>query len=516
MNFKKNTDFKFAADFWRSFPKGPNQPGILFSECPTTPVPSPEFLIWSDSLERELNLPNPSQISLSEKLKWLDYFSGNTPDAKTFATRYGGHQFGHWAGPLGDGRALFLGTLQSFSGPMEIQLKGAGPTPYSRHADGRAVLRSSLREFLCSEAMHFLGVSTTRALTCVNTGQGVLRDMLYDGHPELEPGAITTRVARSFLRFGHFELLAAENQSELMEKLMTSTIENYFPEIYFRKDLDPVEKKTLWFDEISQRTARLMVDWMRIGFVHGVMNTDNMSVLGLTMDYGPYGWQDVYDPDWTPNTTDFQYRRYCFGQQPAVARWNLARLAQAIGLPAESLSTFENTFEREYRQMSLNKLGQESDTTLWFELQDLFLKTEVDPTLFYRTLADLVRNLPTPIGSELIIKTISRCLYNPSEKNAEIFLDWTKNYLKTVLAQKRTMLESAELMDRTNPYFILRNYLVQVALDEIQTGKKTTLELLQIALQTPYEKNNTTELFFHRRPEWARSKIGCSALSCSS
>jgi uncharacterized protein with ACT and thioredoxin-like domain len=220
-----------------------------------------------------------------------------------YAACYGGHQFGNWAGQLGDGRAITLGEVVNERGERwELQLKGAGPTPYSRTADGRAVLRSSIREFLCSEAMHHLGVPTTRALSVVTTGDAVVRDMFYDGNAEEEPGAIVCRVAPSFIRFGNFEIFAARNDLAMLEQLVDFTIARDFAHLMVMPDVSA--RRAAWYAEVCERTARLMVHWMRVGFVHGVMNTDNMSILGLTIDYGPYGWIDDFNPNWTPNTTD--------------------------------------------------------------------------------------------------------------------------------------------------------------------------------------------------------------------
>src|SRR5258706_435479 len=212
----------------------------------------------------------------------------------------------------------------------ELQRKGGGPTPYSRTADGRAVLRSSIREFLCSEAMHHLGVPTTRALCLVATGEQVERDMFYDGRPKMEPGAIVTRVAPSFIRFGNFELPTSRGENDLLLKLIEFTIRRDFPELaQGTKEIDEAIRAE-WFAQVCERTARMAAHWMRVGFVHGVMNTDNMSILGLTIDYGPYGWVDNFDLEWTPNTTDAGGRRYRFGHQPHVAHWNLGRLANAL------------------------------------------------------------------------------------------------------------------------------------------------------------------------------------------
>ena len=279
------------------------------------------------------------------------------PGMQPYAARYGGHQFGHWAGQLGDGRAITLGEVIATDGTrQELQLKGAGRTPYSRTADGRAVLRSSLREFVCSEAMHFLGVPTTRALSLVGTGEQVIRDMFYDGHPAPEPGAVVCRVAPSFLRFGNFEIHARPrgDRDPRRSSPTTSSATAFSRPVRMRPGIQ----------EVCRRTALLIADWMRLGFVHGVMNTDNMSILGLTIDYGPYGWLEGYDPQWTPNTTDAQTRRYAYGNQPQIAHWNLARLAEALlplvpdkGAVEEGLTLYAETFNSAWQRALAHKLG---------------------------------------------------------------------------------------------------------------------------------------------------------------
>jgi uncharacterized protein YdiU (UPF0061 family) len=252
-----------------------------------------------------------------------EVLGGGTPIAgmEAYAQRYGGHQFGNWAGQLGDGRAMTLGELQSDEGVFELQLKGAGKTPYSRSADGKAVLRSSIREFLCSEAMHHLGVPTTRALSLVTTGEPVVRDMLYNGNPAPEPGAIVCRVAPSFLRFGSFQIHTMMGDRGTLSRLAEHAVKHHFPE----HSLEDDDARLHWLQEIAERTALMIAHWMRVGFVHGVMNTDNMSIHGLTIDYGPYGWLEDYDPNWTPNTTDAGRKRYRFGHQAQIGAWNLAR-----------------------------------------------------------------------------------------------------------------------------------------------------------------------------------------------
>ena len=297
--------------------------GAAYSRVLPTPVSAPKLLAWSEDLAATLGLPLIPDDSAA------DVFSGNRllPGMDPFAMCYGGHQFGNWAGQLGDGRAINLGEMRGPDGRWWMwQLKGAGPTPYSRTADGLAVLRSSVREYLCSEAMHALGVPTTRALSLVGTGELVTRDMFYDGNPRQEPGAVVCRVAPSFLRFGNFQLPAARRDVDLLRRLA-----DYCMQADFGLSSQPNEAlREAWFRDICERTADLLVHWMRVGFVHGVMNTDNMSVLGLTIDYGPYGWVENFDPDWTPNTTDAAGRRYAFGQQPQIALWNLVQFANAL------------------------------------------------------------------------------------------------------------------------------------------------------------------------------------------
>ena len=322
---------QFDNRFLRELPGDPEAgPGVrqvagAWSRVAPTPVAAPRLLACSPEMARALGL-SEAQVRAPE---FARVFAGNAlwPGMDPFAANYGGHQFGHWAGQLGDGRAISLGEAVTAAGERwELQLKGAGPTPYSRSADGRAVLRSSIREFVCSEAMHHLGIPTTRALCLVGTGETVVRDMFYDGHPEAEPGAIVCRVAPSFLRFGNFELPASRGDTGLLRRLVEFCIRRDFP--HLQGQGEPLYGD--WFAEVCERTAVMIGHWMRVGFVHGVMNTDNMSVLGLTIDYGPYGWIEDFDPDWTPNTTDAHRRRYRFGQQPAVAYWNLGRLAAAL------------------------------------------------------------------------------------------------------------------------------------------------------------------------------------------
>ena len=361
-----------------------------------TPVTQPKVLAVSTDLAAEMGFSADDV----QREAFANVMGGNAllPGMRSYAVRYGGHQFGGWAGQLGDGRAISLGELVTQAGARwELQLKGAGPTPYSRHADGRAVLRSSVREFLCSEAMHHLGISTTRALSLTLTGETVLRDMFYNGNAKYEPGAIVCRAAPSFIRFGNFEILAAQGETELLKQLALFTIDRDFPH------LGPATVETIpvWLKEVARNTAETIAQWMRVGFVHGVMNTDNMSILGATIDYGPYGWLEGFDPNWTPNTTDAQGRRYCFGAQPQVGQWNVQMLVHALyGLiddrdtAIDILRTYADTFNTAFVTLTREKLGLASDRDDDMEhiespLMQVLQTAEIDMTLFYRGLADV-------------------------------------------------------------------------------------------------------------------------------
>lgn len=443
-----------------------------------------------------------------------------------YAACYGGHQFGNWAGQLGDGRAMSVGEVRTASGQrLELQLKGAGPTPYSRTADGRAVMRSSVREFLCSEAMHHLGIPTTRALSLVGTGDLVVRDMFYDGHPAKEPGAIVCRVAPSFLRFGNYQLLAFRRDTETLQRLVDFTLQEYFP------DLGAPSKDSYlrMLGVVAERTARLVVHWQRVGFVHGVMNTDNMSVLGLTIDYGPYGWLEDYDPTWTPNTTDASGRRYCFGNQPGVAFWNLARFAEGI-LPLigdarpleEALMAFPHTFDREQAEMMRQKLGLSAwrpsdDEALEKGLYHVLQLVETDMTIFFRKLALLSKQ-----ESDLhafLDQTLRDAYYQPEDlkgPHRESISSWLAKYQRRIASQDLSDSDRRSQMNRVNPHVVLRNYLAQLAIDRAEQGDGSIVYELLDALRRPYEEQAKYAQYAEKRPEWARHRPGCSMLSCSS
>ena len=502
----------------------------LYSPVQPTPTSAPRTLLWSPELAEACGF----DADFCRSQEFARVFSGNAllPGMVPHATRYGGHQFGHWAGQLGDGRAINLGEVTLDSGESwAFQLKGAGPTPYSRGADGRAVLRSSVREFLCSEAMHYLGIPTTRAFSLVLTGDSVMRDMFYDGNPQLEPGAVVCRVAPSFTRFGHFELCARNGELQLLEQLVDRTIAVNFPHLQRlleQGDCSVQEMRVLWFEEVCTRTAKVIVEWMRVGFVHGVMNTDNMSILGLTIDYGPYGWLDNYDPDWTPNTTDAQGRRYRYGQQPVIAQWNLYQLATAL-LPViddraaleNALTQFATQYESGWAAMMGRKLGlnlqgnsvSSEDEALLSGLDDIMRIHETDMTLFYRELANFGD------GSDVLSTAVAEAFYSPEALSgaARAKVDaWGQDYLRRLQQEAVPARLRRERMNAANPRYVLRNYLAQEAIDLVAEGDDSMIGDLYRMLRRPYDEQPEFARFARRRPEWARSRAGCSMLSCSS
>jgi uncharacterized protein YdiU (UPF0061 family) len=494
--------------------------GALWSQVDPEPVAAPRLVAHSREMAATLGFSDAEIASP----QFAEVFAGNAllPGMQPFASNYGGHQFGHWAGQLGDGRAITLGEAIDAAGSRwELQLKGAGPTPYSRSADGRAVLRSSVREFLCSEAMHHLGVPTTRALSLVVTGEAVVRDMFYDGHPREEPGAVVCRVAPSFLRFGHFELPASRGDAALLRQLVDFCIARDYPQLAAL----PVaggQRDAAWFAQVAERTARMVAQWMRVGFVHGVMNTDNMSILGLTIDYGPYGWIDDFDPDWTPNTTDAHGRRYRFGWQPKIAYWNLTRLAHALSPlfedPAplrEGLQRYNDAFVAADRDNVARKLGLvecgDEDVALMQDLHALLHAGEVDMTLFFRALAGIDVDAPS-------LQPLEDAFYDAGKRETTRagFDAWLARYAARLRHDGLPPGERRKRMDAANPRYVLRNYLAQQAIDRAEQGDDAGIVELLDVMRHPYDDQPGREAFAGKRPDWARERAGCSMLSCSS
>ena len=455
---------------------------------------------------------------------FLNVFSGKTvyPDTKPYAMPYAGHQFGNWAGQLGDGRAINLTEVIHNYQSYTLQLKGAGPTPYSRTADGFAVLRSSIREHLCAEAMHYLGVPTTRSLSLMLSGDEVLRDILYNGNPAYEKGAIVCRVAPSFIRFGSFELFYSRNDRANLKLLADFTIKHHFPAI----KSEGVAKYLDFFQAVTRTTLDMIVHWQRVGFVHGVMNTDNMSIHGITIDYGPYGWLEDYDPNWTPNTTDRQNKRYRFGNQPQIALWNLYKLANALYLlindaePLEEiLNAYSNDYQKQYLSMMRNKLGlkivKDEDTVLVESLTELLQLVETDMTIFFRNLG----NIKKEDSVEAAFEKIKEAFYNEkdvTESTLNNWYTWLNHYSDRISGETLSDIERKQLMNSVNPKYVLRNYMAQLCIDKADKGDYSLINEFFELLKKPYDEQLDSQKWFAKRPDWARDKIGCSMLSCSS
>ncbi len=451
-------------------------------------------------------------------------FSGKKvlEDTKPFAMCYAGHQFGNWAGQLGDGRAINLTEIEHQNQYYTLQLKGAGKTPYSRTADGLAVLRSSIREHLCSEAMYYLGVPTTRSLSLILTGDEVLRDMMYNGNPAYEKGAVVCRIAPSFIRFGSFEIFAARDDLKNLKLLTDFTIKNYYPEIKGTSK----ESYIQFFEAVAESTRQMILHWQRVGFVHGVMNTDNMSIHGITIDYGPYGWLEDFNPNWTPNTTDIQHKRYRYGNQPEIALWNLYQLGNALYPlidevePLERiLKSYTTSFDQEYLEMMGNKLGfeiqQPEDIEIINQLIEILQFLETDMTIFFRNLSDVSKSDST----ENAFHKVENAFYKPEEIKDRIldtWLYWFTQYLNRLNKETATDETRKIKMNAVNPKYVLRNYMAQLAIEAGDIEDYSIIEELYLLLKKPYDEQPEFEKWFAKRPDWARDKVGSSMLSCSS
>ncbi|QYY24294.1 YdiU family protein [Diaphorobacter sp. MNS-0] len=466
----------------------------FFTPLRPTPLPQPHWVGTSAEVGALLGLPEAWQ----QRDDALQAFTGNAllPGSQPLASVYSGHQFGVWAGQLGDGRAILLGETAT---GQEVQLKGSGRTPYSRMGDGRAVLRSSIREFLCSEAMHALGIPTTRALCVTGSPAPVQRE-------EVETAAVVTRVAPSFIRFGHFEHFAARGQEAELRALADYVIDRYYPNCRRSQEWEGSAYAAL-LHAVSERTAALLAQWQAVGFCHGVMNTDNMSILGLTMDYGPFQFLDAFDPGHICNHSDVR-GRYAFDRQPSVAYWNLLCLAQAL-LPLigevdtarAALQSYEGSFGRQFLARIRAKLGlqqaREGDAALVDGLLRLLAADRVDYPIFWRRLSGAVAT-------------------EDFEPVRDLFLDraaldaWLLQY-KELLALDGWAL-AADLMHKTNPRFVLRNHLGEQAIRAAKLGDFSELQILQRLLARPFDDHPGHEAYAGFPPDWASSiSISCSS-----
>ncbi len=447
------------------------------------------------------NMLGLTQAALAEP-DFLDVVSGASPlpGGKTLAAVYSGHQFGIWAGQLGDGRAHLLGEVVSASGNWELQLKGSGRTPYSRMGDGRAVLRSSVREYLAGEAMAGLGIPTTRALALVVADDPVYRETV-------ETAAVVTRVSPSFVRFGSFEHWSSS--PEHLRTLVDYVIDHFYPEC---RDADKGEGASndailRFLKAVVVRTASLVAHWQTAGFCHGVMNTDNMSILGLTIDYGPYGFMDAFQANHVCNHSDSQ-GRYAWNTQPSVAHWNLYRLASSLlplGLDAEALKAqlahFEPAFLQTYHANLCNKLGlagwQQGDETLVDDWWALLHHQGADFTLSFRGLAFAPQNKDAFVSD----------FQDRAEAQA-----WIQRYLDRLAQEGRPDSERIAQMNRANPLYVLRNHLAEAAIQAAKKGDAGEIDTLLMLLRDPYTERSGYEQYAAKAPEWAcQLEVSCSS-----
>ena len=439
--------------------------------------------------------------------EFVDYFSGNKclPNSDSLAMRYSGHQFGHYVPQLGDGRALLLGQVINKSGESyDLHLKGGGQTAYSRQGDGRAVLRSSIREYLCGEAMHGLGIPTTRSLCLIGSDEEVYRE-------SIETGAMLLRVAPSHIRFGSFEIFYYRNEHDHLKPLAEYVINEHYKHL-----VDKPDRYSTWLLEVIDRTARLMAQWQAVGFAHGVMNTDNMSVLGLTLDYGPYGFLDTYDPDFICNHSDHM-GRYAFNRQPAIGLWNLSCFAQAIlpllhdtpesaaEIAKELLGQYEEAYNHHFTHLMSNKLGlQETNDTDEALIGDLLLSmvgNQVDYTIFMRQLADFDSQSPE-----------NNAVLRDQYVNRDAFNQWATKYRQRLQIEQSDDRQRQQKMKQVNPRYVLRNYLVQESIEKAEQGDFSEVDRLLNLLKNPYTENSDDDSYADYPPDWA-SKI---SVSCSS
>ncbi len=473
-------------------------PEAFHARAEPTPLPDPYGVSFNTAAAALIDL----SPAVEERGEWVQLFSGNhsLPGADPLAMLYAGHQFGHYVPQLGDGRAILLGEVRNLAGETwDLQLKGSGQTPFSRGFDGRSVLRSAIREYLCSEAMHGLGIPTTRALCIVGSDLPVQRE-------EVETAATLVRMAPTHVRFGTFEVFYYRQQHEHLRTLADYVIEHHFPELREAPDRYP-----RFLTEVSTRTAQLMARWQTVGFAHGVMNTDNMSVLGLTIDYGPFGFMDDYDPGFIPNHTDVA-GRYAFDQQPGVGMWNVGRLAQAL-IPLMSLEeaqaaldAYEPAFITRYTELLRAKLGlreaREEDVALIGELFGLLHTNHADFTRFFRALGGFKQD---PADANALIR--------------DLFIDWAAwnawadRYRERLQAEGSVDTERQMRMDAVNPKYILRNYLAQNAITRATEHRDySEIDRLLVLLRNPYDEQPEMEEYAAPPPDWGKRLV----VSCSS
>lgn len=468
----------------------------FYTEVQPAPLPDPHPIGLNAPLAAALGL-DPQRLRQADAVRAL---AGSLPieGTRPLASVYSGHQFGVWAGQLGDGRAILLGELDTPEGPMEVQLKGAGLTRYSRMGDGRAVLRSSIREYLCSEAMHGLGIPTTRALSLTGSPQPVVRETV-------ETAAVVARVAPSFIRFGHFEHFSANGHTAELRRLADFVIDNWYPEC--RDGHGNAYARLL--QAVSARTAELMAQWQAVGFCHGVMNTDNMSILGLSIDYGPFQFMDAFNPAHICNHSDHG-GRYAYHRQPNVAYWNLFCLGQAL-LPLmdeqqqalDALEPYKALFPAALTRRMGAKLGladtRDGDAELVESLMQLMAKDAVDFTLLFRRLGDAAEGRLDPVRDLFLQR--------------EAFDAWAARWQARLRAQPGfDTATTAAAMHRVNPRIVLRNHLAQTAIERAQQGDFSEVDRLLKALAAPFDERAGEDDLAAFPPDWAQHiEISCSS-----
>ena len=469
----------------------------FFTELQPTPLPSPCLVGLNATLLDELGL-DPAWPASSAG---IDFLTGNACAAgsRPLASVYSGHQFGVWAGQLGDGRAILLGEIDTPAGPQELQLKGAGRTPYSRMGDGRAVLRSSIREYLGSEAMQGLRIPTTRALAVTGSQSPVRRE-------EVETAAVVARVAPSFIRFGHFEHFAARDQHQQLRTLADFVIDRFYPGCRTTEQFAG-NAYAAFLEQVSERTAKMVARWQAVGFCHGVMNTDNMSILGLTIDYGPFQFLDAFDPGHICNHSDEQ-GRYAFNKQPNVAYWNLFCLGQALlpligdqELAIAALESYKAVFPRVLEALMLAKLGLpaagEGDRELIEDVLQLLARDRVDYTIFWRRLSHHVGGQPAETVRDLFV-------------DRDAFDGWLGRYTNRMRAEDAA--QAAASMLQTNPKYILRNHLGELAIRQAKLGDFSMVSSLLRLVQSPFAEHPEHDDLAGFPPDWASNiEISCSS-----
>ncbi|KAL4419101.1 hypothetical protein ABPG77_010040 [Micractinium sp. CCAP 211/92] len=499
--------------------------GALYSWVPPTRTGTePTTIAASADVARLVGL-EPGETRRPE---FALIFSGNAPlpQTRSYSQCYGGHQFGHWAGQLGDGRAICLGQALNAKGERwELQLKGAGRTPYSRMADGRAVLRSSIREYIASEAMHAMGVPTTRALSLVATGDQVIRDMFYNGNAQYEPGAVVCRVSKSFVRFGTFQLPVTRGADEigLVPLLADYVIRHHYSHL----EEGSANKYAAFLREVAQRTGRLVAEWHRVGFVHGVLNTDNMSILGETIDYGPYGFLERFDPDFTPNTTDLPGRRYCFRDQPEIGQWNVLQLARALVLAnlvsqeetAEALQAYATTLTEGYESGMAAKLGlKEYSSEAAAGLLGLMYEDSADYTNTFRSLSSISATADSDVGgvdeASGLPAELAAVLGPLEEERYAAWRDWVALYRRRLQKQGLPEEERIALQNAANPAVVPRNHVMVGIISEAEIGNYAPLHSYMAALLKPYSGEGLDPAWLEPAPK--KCRLGVELLSCSS